>query len=121
MKTTIRIKFDNTFYIFSLLILLSGMFKEFTFVFILIFFHELGHAITGILLGFKLDKIIIYPYGGLTKFNNLENINLNKELIMLIMGPLCQIITYIILITNFKYPYIKVYHYSILIFNLLPI
>ena len=81
MKTTIRIKFDNTFYIFSLLILLSGMFKEFTFVFILIFFHELGHAITGILLGFKLDKIIIYPYGGLTKFNNLENINLNKELL----------------------------------------
>lgn len=121
MKTTIHIKFDNTFYMFSLLILLSGMFKEFTFVFILIFFHELGHALTGILLGFKLDKIIIYPYGGLTKFNNLENINLNKELIMLIMGPICQIITYIILITKFKYPYIKVYHYSILIFNLLPI
>ena len=72
MKTILKIKFDNTFYIFLLLILLSGMFKPFTFIFILIFFHELGHAITGTILGFKLDKIIIYPYGGLTKFNNLN-------------------------------------------------
>ena len=33
MKTILKIKFDNTFYIFLILILLSGMFKEFTFIF----------------------------------------------------------------------------------------
>ena len=121
MKTILKIKFDNTFYLFLLLILLSGMFKPFTFIFVLIFFHELGHAITGIVLGFKLDKIIIYPYGGVTKFNNLENTSLNKEIIMLLMGPIIQIVTYYILNYFFKYDYLKNYHLSILIFNLLPI
>lgn len=121
MKTILKIKFDNTFYIFLILILLSGMFKEFSFIFILIIFHELGHAITGVLLGFKLDKIIIYPYGGITKFNNLLNTNLNKEILVIVMGPIIQIITYLILNKIFKYNYIKNYHLSILIFNLLPI
>ena len=121
MKTILKIKFDNTFYIFLILILLSGMFKEFTFIFILIIFHELGHAITGVLLGFKLDKIIIYPYGGITKFNNLLNTSLNKEILVIVMGPIIQIITYLILNKIFKYNYIKNYHLSILIFNLLPI
>ena len=97
MKTILKIKFDNTFYIFLILILLSGMFKEFTFIFILIIFHELGHAITGVLLEFKLDKIIIYPYGGITKFNNLLNTSLNKEILVIVMGPIIQIITYLIL------------------------
>ena len=121
MKTILKIKFDNTFYIFLILILLSGMFKEFSFIFILIIFHELGHAITGVLLGFKLDKIIIYPYGGITKFNNLLNTSLNKEILVIVMGPIIQIITYLILNKIFKYNYIKNYHLSILIFNLLPI
>ena len=97
------------------------MFKEFSFIFILIIFHELGHAITGVLLGFKLDKIIIYPYGGITKFNNLLNTSLNKEILVILMGPVIQIITYFILNKIFKYNYIKTYHLSILIFNLLPI
>ena len=83
------------------------MFKEFTFIFILIIFHELGHAITGVLLGFKLDKIIIYPYGGITKFNNLLNTSLNKEILVIVMGPIIQIITYLILNKIFKYNYIK--------------
>lgn len=116
-----KVKFDNTFYLFLLLIVLAGLYKEFSFIFILIFFHELGHAITGVLLGFSISKIIIYPYGGLTKFNNLENTNLNKELIVALMGPVIQIITYLVLNKLFTYSYIKIYHYSILFFNLLPI
>lgn len=116
-----KVKFDNTFYLFLLLVVVAGLYKEFSFIFILIFFHELGHAITGVLLGFSISKIIIYPYGGLTKFNNLENTNLNKELIVALMGPVIQIITYLVLNKLFTYSYIKIYHYSVLFFNLLPI
>lgn len=97
------------------------MFKNFTFIFLLIIFHELGHALVGKLLGFELDKIIIYPYGGLTKFKMRENHSLLKEIIMLLSGPIFQTITYFILIYFFSYEYIKVYHLTILIFNLLPI
>ncbi len=79
----------------------------------------MGHAITGIILGYKLDKITIYPYGGITTFNLPLNIPLKKELIILIMGPIIQVIGYLIL-RNY-YSNIKIYHYTLLIFNMLPI
>lgn len=121
MKTILKIKFDNTIYIFLLLILLTGMFKEFTFVFILIFFHELGHALMGIILNWKISSLIFYPYGGKTIFNNIENSSINEEILILISGPILQIITYFILSYFFTYDYIRTYHLTILIFNLLPI
>ena len=78
MKTILKIKFDISFYFFLVIILLTGMFKQFSFIFILLFFHELGHAITGIIFNWKLISITFYPYGGLTLFENLENNIINK-------------------------------------------
>ena len=121
MKTILKIKFDFTFYLFLLLVLSLGMFKEFTFIFILLFFHELGHAYMGILLKWKVLNITFYPYGGRTLFDTKENSSLNKEILIILAGPLVQIITYIILSYFFKYSYIRTYHLTILIFNLLPI
>lgn len=117
----LKIKFDNTFYLFLLLILLTGNFKEFTFIFILLFFHELGHAIMGILLKWDLVNITFYPYGGVCLFKTLENRSINKEILILLSGPIVQIITYFILNNIYSYDYIRNYHLSILIFNLLPI
>ena len=117
----LKIKFDKTFYLFLILIIITGMFKEFTFVFILIIGHEIGHAIAGILFKWKLVSITIYPYGGLTLFSKLENSSINQEILILLSGPIFQIITYLLLSIFYKYSYIKIYHLSILIFNLLPI
>ena len=117
----LKIKIDNSLYLFLLLVIMTGMFKEFSFVFILLFFHELGHAITGILFKWKLVSITFYPYGGVTLFQKLENSSIRKEIIILLAGPFIQTLTYLSLSCFFKYDYIKVYHISILIFNLLPI
>ena len=83
------------------------------------FIHELGHALTGIILGYKLEKIVFYPLGGITIFNLPINIPLKKELLILIMGPITQIIGYIFLKKYFSF--ITIYHYTLLIFNLLPL
>ena len=85
MKNILKIKLDISFYIFLIIIILTGMFKEFSFVFILLFFHELGHAITGMLLKWKLISITFYPYGGVTLFSKLENSSIKEEIIILIM------------------------------------
>lgn len=116
-----KIRFDNSFYFFLVLVILCGQFKMFSFIFLLIFFHELGHAITGFLLKWDINSITFYPYGGITKFDVLENRSLKKEIMILIMGSIFQIITYFILSNLFNYSYIKDYHYTLLIFNLLPI
>ena len=114
-----HIYLDKLFLFFLIIIILTGHFNEFFPYFSLLIIHEMGHAITGILLGYKLDKVVLYPYGGITKFNLPLNIPLKKELLILIMGPLMQVIGYLIL-NNFFYN-IKLYHYTLLIFNLLPL
>ena len=121
MKTILKIKFDNSFYFFLILIILTGMFKKFTFIMILLFFHELGHSIVGILFKWNLVSITFYPYGGVTLFNKFENSQINEEILILLAGPIIQIITYLVLNYFFNYNYIRVYHLSILIFNMLPI
>ena len=75
------------------------------------------------LLGGEILKIYIYPLGGISKFRFDLNTSIFKEFLVLISGPIFQIITYIILkntMINNK-EIITIYHYSILFFNLLPI
>ena len=71
----------------------------------------------------KVEYISIYPLGGVSHFKMPLNINPIKELLILIMGPLFQIIAYLILIKILPYDQkiIEFYHWHILIFNLLPI
>ena len=71
----------------------------------------------------KIDKIIIYPFGGISKFKIPLNISPNKELLITIAGPIFQIIAYYTMMSlcHRYHNIIRIYHYSILIFNLLPI
>ncbi len=89
----------------------------------LIIIHELGHFFTAIIFGIRVDKIYIYPLGGISKFHLPLNYSSLKEFVILIMGPLFQSICYLFLLTYLPSytTYIKIYHYSILLFNLLPI
>ena len=79
----------------------------------------MGHAIMGIIFGYQLEKIVFYPLGGITIFNLPINIPLKKELLILIMGPVFQIIGYYFL--RHYFPFIKLFHYTLLVFNLLPL
>ena len=114
-----HIYLDKYFLFFLLIIVLTGNYNYFIVYFSLLLIHELGHAITGIILGYKLDKIIFYPLGGVTIFNLPINISLKKELLILVMGPIMQIIGYLFLKNYFSY--ITIYHYTLLFFNLLPL
>jgi len=92
---------------------------------ILIFIHEMGHFLTAKFYNFEIDKIYFYPCGGISKFNLKMNVSLNKELIVLMMGPIFQFMAYIFLknisfFASYKEMLTGI-NYSILFFNLLPI
>lgn len=74
----------------------------------------------GLFLGWQIDKVCLYPYGGVTKFNEDINRKLSEELLILITGPIFQIIYFIVGIGLFKDNSFNYYNLSILIFNLLP-
>ncbi|MEG1495710.1 MAG: site-2 protease family protein [Bacilli bacterium] len=101
------------------------MFREFTLFALLLLVHECGHFLTGYLLGWKVDKICFYPYGGCSKFITKVNEPLYKEFLVLIMGPIIQTVFYFILslllVRSQDITCLTNYHYGILLFNLLPI
>lgn len=91
---------------------------------ILIIVHELGHFLTAKLLKWKGGKIYIYPYGGITKLNEKVNVPIKEELLVLIMGPITQVLFFYGMMFILPDRYIDIfknYHLFILGFNLLPI
>ncbi len=90
----------------------------------LIFVHELGHFLMATICGWETDKICLYPYGGISKFSSFINVTLKEEFLVLMMGPLAQILIYQVLMSLLSSRWQEVlteYHMFLLWFNLLPI
>lgn len=119
MKIISKIYIHPLTYLVIFISLLTGLFKELlTFLFIIII-HELGHITGALIYKWKIDKIVIMPFGGLTKFNELINKPLKEELVILILGPLFQLINFFVF-KDISYSF-RYYNYGLFIFNLLPI
>ncbi len=120
-----RIHIHITTYIFGLLCILTGLFKAFISIYLVIFIHELGHIIIALLFDYKIKEIDIYPFGGYIVFDYDINSSFISELLVSIGGILSQFILYLILIKIYSSSYIYnlTYSYNItmLIFNTLPL
>ena len=84
-----------------MLSILTASYKYFIIISSLIVIHELGHFLTAKVLNLEIDKIYIYPLGGISRINMPLNISIYKELLVLIMGPLFQFLSYYILLFIF--------------------
>ncbi len=108
-----------------MLAILAGSFQIVLIFSLLLFVHELGHFLTAHFLGWQVDKIVFYPYGGASYFNEDINKPLIEELLILLFGPLCQMLFFIILnmlpLSIKTLEIVSQYNYAILFFNLLPI
>lgn len=130
MKTLLtKIEFHYTYLIMVLGLVLTGHFLNLIVFTSIIIVHELGHSIIAYLFKYDIDKIIIYPYGGLTKLNKLVNTNIYKDILVSISGLIMQTIYFYIiyilynkgLVREYTYNLFYTYHSSMLIFNILPI
>lgn len=75
----------------------------------------------GILFKWKIEKVILLPFGALTIFNEDLNRKIYEEFWIVIMGPLFQILFSFILYYFFNINEVFSYSFTILCFNLLPI
>lgn len=124
-----KLEFHYTYIIMAISFLLCGYFHNLLVFTSIILVHEFGHYIIAKKNQLKVEKIIIYPYGGLLKMNNLININIDKELFVAIAGISFQIVYYFLIvylynigiIREYIYNLFSTYNRSILIFNILPI
>lgn len=110
-------------------LVLTGYFSNLIVFTSLIIVHEFGHYFTALLFRYKVEKIIIYPYGGFTKFNNIINTDIYKDLVVAVAGVIMQSIYFGIIyllyssgiVREYIYNLFWLYHKSMLVFNLLPI
>lgn len=98
---------------FALFSVLTAHFEDFFTFMLIIFIHECGHYTVACLFHWNVEEIIFLPFGGMIKFKEKLNKPIYQEFLILIGGPLFQIILYQFYPTK--------YHYPLLIFNLLPI
>ncbi|MFV0250116.1 MAG: site-2 protease family protein [Bacilli bacterium] len=120
MKTIFKIHI--LYYIIAGICIITGLFKDFIIISALTFIHEIGHITGAYLYKWKIDKVVILPFGGVTIFDENLNRPWIQEFVILILGPIFQIIFYeIIKYLNPNTHLLTTYHYSLLIFNFIPI
>ena len=132
-----QIKFDLKIFLFFILFYFTRQIKIYALVMIFAIIHEIGHLITGIIMGFKPKKLKLMPLGLSISFNvsnkdynkkikKASLINLKKAVIAL-AGPITNIIIALIFFL-FKFnlsdetrTYIIYANLIIAVFNLIPI
>lgn len=113
-------------YVLGILSVVTGLFKAFLIMYLIVFIHELGHITMALIFKYNINKITIYPFGGYTIFDVDINKNSFEEFMVFFGGILFQIILSIIFkiyVDNSTYLYrtFSIYNTNILLFNLLPI
>ena len=122
MKNILSKIYIHPLFIMTLFIFVSiGYFRFLIYFMLLILVHELGHIIISLLFKWNIDKIIILPFGGLTKYNEMINRPLIEEFLIAISGIIFQLIFYLVVKDFIDYKYFKAINYFIILFNLIPI
>ena len=122
MKNILNKIYIHPFFLLTLFIFVTmGYFKFLVYFMLLILVHELGHILVSLIFKWNIDKIIILPFGGLTKYNEIINKKLIEEFLIAIAGIIFQIIFYFFIKEYISYKYFSVINYFIIIFNLIPI
>lgn len=119
----IQISINIEIFLFILIFILTKQINIYLIFIIFTFIHEISHAIAGILLGLKIKKISIMPFGFKITFketNFKEKLEI-KKLIIAIAGPLTNLVVMAIAIILKLHTNIIYANLIIALFNLIPI
>lgn len=122
-----RFKINRYFIILLIICLLAGYQEEILLLFTFVLLHELCHVIAAKIYKLKLYNIEIFPFGGVARIDNLEDIGTFKEIVITIAGPLFNLTTAMVLFFLNMYGITVPFHDYLLrmnvllaFFNLLP-
>lgn len=130
-----RFRIDLKIFIFLIIFYFTKQIEIYAMIMLFALIHELGHLLAGILMGMKLEKIELMPFGVSISFKiKVEEYNKKikkgnmleiKKILVALAGPLTNFIIIIIAsninIDLFKALIIIYTNFLIMIFNLLPI
>ncbi len=115
-----KAKVDLKIFFILLLYILTQKVEIFTITFIFIILHEIGHIVSGILLGLKINKLQLNIAGISLEFKNYGKERKINNIIIDLAGPLINLISAIIGIF-IKLEIIIYVNAMLFIINMLPI
>lgn len=121
MKNIPKFEIHPLCYIVALIYIITGTFRPFLWISLLIIVHELGHVTAGLYFKWNIEKVVIMPMGGITIFKESLNRPIKEEFIIAITGPIFQILFYLAINQYVSYEWFKGVNYAILLFNMFPI
>lgn len=124
-----KIKLSYSLYILFFVSLISGLFKDISVFFLIIFIHEIGHIISSMHYKWNIKKVNFTLAGGFITYEDEVDKPFKEELIIAVSGFIMQWTFFLLAFILFKnniipgrlYFMIKKYHLSIFFFNLIPI
>lgn len=131
------LKIDLKIFIFLILFYLTKQIELYATIMILCIIHELGHVLMGIIMGMKIEKVEIMPFGLSVSFKiDIDDYNKKikkgsilqlKRIVIAAAGPITNLLMLIVVLNakiNFKIVSNEVLAYAnilMMLFNLLPI
>ena len=121
MKTIKRIKINLSTYFVIALYIYSGYFYIFTLFFLTFLIHELGHIFFIKLFHFKIEKIDVYPFGGIIKIDKKINCEIYKDLLISSGGFIFQVVFIFINIFFIRSKVLLNINVLLILLNLIPL
>ena len=119
----IQISINIEIFLFIIIFILTKQIQIYVAFILLTLIHEISHTLTGILLGLKIRKFSIMPFGFKIMFEETGSYKKNniKKLIVAIVGPVTNLLIMIYAILFKLHSNIIYANLVIAIFNLIPI
>ncbi|MGC4375820.1 M50 family metallopeptidase [Fictibacillus sp. Mic-4] len=124
-----KVKINPLFWLVIGLALMTGHFRQMILLFLIVFFHEMGHFMGAHLFQWRIKKVELLPFGGVAEVDEHGNRPFQEEFIITILGPLQHIwmigVSFLLwhfgVWTNSEHEWFLHMNMTIVCFNLLPI
>lgn len=116
-----KIKINLQIFIFAIIFYFTKQIRIYTILMLFALIHELGHLITGIILGLKVKSVTIMPFGVSIHFEDYSGKYIIKKLIIALAGPLVNLIIVLLGLYNNWDEDIIYANMLIGMFNLIPL
>lgn len=124
-----KIHIHPLLWVVAALAIATAHFTELLMLLMIVFIHELGHAVAATFFSWRIKKITLLPFGGVVEIDEQSNRPIREEFFVIIFGPLQHVILisaafFLLmagLLTEEMFSLFVKYNLMILIFNLFPI
>ncbi|MFW6271361.1 MAG: M50 family metallopeptidase, partial [Bacillota bacterium] len=107
------------FYLLIILFMFLGRLDEIIIAFISVICHELSHVILAYKCGYGINKIELFPFGGMAEYRGLLEMNPVHEILIAISGPFISLLLAGLFMLLDMDIFVK-YNLFIGIFNIIP-